>query len=474
MASSSKRRPANSFKVIGRSTFDLQPGLRDHGRERGETVWRRARVRLPLRRRAPAVVATHNVSDALREVVRGTPQPARTPRRLRARRPRASHRAHQRRPGRPRLHVMDTACPTIAIRTVLAVPMLRAEELLGVIFVYRHEVRPFTDSQVALLETFADQAVIAIENVRLFTELQARNADLTEALEQQTATSEDPRVICSSPTDVQPVFDTIVENAVRLCGARMGAVYRFDGELMHLVAHHNYPPEVLEVLDACIRGRRSRPAVGPRRSSTRAVAQIQDVLADPRVSARRSRSPAAGEASWRYRCSARARPSGRSSSRETKPGPSPPGRSTSEDLRRPGRHRHRERPPLQGAGGPQPAISPRRSSSRRRPARSCGAISSAQTDAQPVFEAIVRNAVRLCDGFYSVLFSFDGEWIHVRAMHNVSRGRRRGLRAKVPDAGGRAAEHGRAGPHGRAACSASGTCMTKTRRCPRSRGAFRR
>ena len=108
-------------------------------------------------------------------------------------------------------------------RTVLAVPMLRADELLGVILIYRHEVRPFTDSQIALLETFADQAAIAIENARLLTELQAKNADLTEALEQQTATSEILRVISSSPTDVQPVFDAIVRSADQLCGAAFGA-----------------------------------------------------------------------------------------------------------------------------------------------------------------------------------------------------------------------------------------------------------
>jgi signal transduction histidine kinase len=136
--------------------------------------------------------------------------------------------------------------------TTLAVPLLREDVPLGVITLVRNEVAPFTDRQVALLETFADQAVIAIENVRLFKELQDKNRALTEAhahvtgaLEQQTATSEILRVINQSPTDVQPVFDTILRNGVRLCGAIYGSLYRFDGQLIHLVANHNLPPELL-------------------------------------------------------------------------------------------------------------------------------------------------------------------------------------------------------------------------------------
>ena len=109
------------------------------------------------------------------------------------------------------------------VRTSLVVPMLKEGRLVGAIVVNRREVRAFTQKQIALIRTFADQAVIAIENVRLFKELQARNAEITEALEQQTATAEILKVISSSPTDTQPVFEAIIDNALRLCDAPVGA-----------------------------------------------------------------------------------------------------------------------------------------------------------------------------------------------------------------------------------------------------------
>jgi GAF domain-containing protein len=123
------------------------------------------------------------------------------------------------------------------IRTVLAAPLLREGTPIGAINIRRAEVRPFTDKQIKLLETFADQAVIAIENVRLFKELQARNAELREALEHQTATSEVLGIISRSPTDVQPVLDAIVESAARVCGIDDVVLRLRDGNIMVARAH---------------------------------------------------------------------------------------------------------------------------------------------------------------------------------------------------------------------------------------------
>ena len=118
------------------------------------------------------------------------------------------------------------------------------ELAIGAIFIRRTEVRPFTEKQIKLLETFASQAVIAIENVRLFKEIQERNAELREALEHQTATSEVLGIISRSPTDVQPVLDAIVESAARVCGIDDVVLRLRDGDMMIARAHFGPIPAV--------------------------------------------------------------------------------------------------------------------------------------------------------------------------------------------------------------------------------------
>src|SRR4030095_8049665 len=129
-----------------------------------------------------------------------------------------------------------TSGSAMGVRTVLSTPLLREGIAIGAIHIRRREVSPFSDRQIKLLETFADQAVIAIENARLIHEQQARNRDLTEALEQQTATSEILRVIASSPTDVQPVLDAVAESAARLCDSKDSFIWRRDNEVLRRAA----------------------------------------------------------------------------------------------------------------------------------------------------------------------------------------------------------------------------------------------
>jgi GAF domain-containing protein len=125
---------------------------------------------------------------------------------------------------------------------MLSVPMLKDGNLVGAINIYRQEVGPFSDKQIDLVQNFAAQAVIAIENTRLLSELRQRTDDLSEALEQQTATSEVLKVISGSPSELKPVFDAILENATRICEAKFGTMWLREGDAFRVVALHNAPP----------------------------------------------------------------------------------------------------------------------------------------------------------------------------------------------------------------------------------------
>ncbi len=175
-----------------------------------------------------------------------------------------------------------TTGPAVAagFRSVLAVPLTHADRTIGAISLGRAEPGPFSDAHVALLSTFADQAVIAIENVRLFNELQGRNRDLTEALEQQTATSEILRVISRSPTDVQPVFDTIAKAARELCDASSGNVFVYDGGLVHLAAVVSVDPSYVARLRQFFPRPPGRGTAVLRAIATRGPVAIPDVLDD--------------------------------------------------------------------------------------------------------------------------------------------------------------------------------------------------
>src|SRR5262249_22556446 len=169
-------------------------------------------------------------------------------------------------------------------RTILSVPLLREGVPLGAIALRRSTVEPFSEKHVELLQTFADQAVIAIENVRLFSELEARNRDLGESLEQQTATGEILRVISSSPTDVQPVFDTIVRSAARLCEGDFAFLFRYDGQLLHMMAAQGLAPDVYEAVRAAWPLSPSPGSGAGRCVLGRTVAHIPDIHDDPEYS----------------------------------------------------------------------------------------------------------------------------------------------------------------------------------------------
>src|SRR6266545_967291 len=319
-------------------------------------------------------------------------------------------------------------------RTTLATPLLREGVPLGAITIRRAEVNPFTDKQVRLLETFADQAVIAIENVRLFKELEARNRDLSVALDRQTATSEILRVIGSSPTDAEPVFDAIVRSAVRLLGGFSGAVLRLVGDDLHLAAITS----TSELGDEAIRRRFPLPlADTPVQAQVvreRAPSVVSDMEVDPRVDA--EMRPVARARGYRSMLQVpmlrEDTPLGLISVTRREPGP-----FADEEIA------------LLQTFADQAVISienvrlfteleasnrdlTRALDQQTATAEILRVISSSPTDIQPVFDAIVESAVRLCEARLGAVFRLDGELVRLAAHHNFSETQLALLQAKYP------------------------------------------
>ena len=176
--------------------------------------------------------------------------------------------------------VHGTAARFGGARSIVCVPMVKDNVLIGAFSIYRQEVRPFTDKQIALLENFGAQAVIAIENTRLLNELRHRTSDLTESLEQQTATSEVLRVISSSPGELEPVFQAMLTNAMRICEAKFGHLLLYDGESFHPAHLGDVPAAYREIWERGPLRPNPKTAIG-RIAETKQVIQIPDIKADP-------------------------------------------------------------------------------------------------------------------------------------------------------------------------------------------------
>jgi signal transduction histidine kinase len=318
----------------------------------------------------------------------------------------------------------------LGIRTFLAVPLVREAVPIGLITMQRTEVRPFSDKQIELLKTFADEAVIAIENVRLFTELQQKNGALTQAhaqvsesLEQQTATSEILGVISSSPSDLAPVFDTILESALRLCDADLGLLFLYDSDGFRLAAERGATPAFVEYL-----GVRRHP--GPRTGLGRLLMEkspvqiedlIQDIAYQEQDPLRVESVKLGGVRTWLgvpllkessvigaiaiYRREVRRFADKQGDLLMTFANQAV---IAIENVRLFKELEARNRD-LTEALEQQTAT-----------AEILRVISRSQTDVQPVFDTIVRSAVRLCDGLFSALYQFDGELIHQGAQHNYT------------------------------------------------------
>ena len=293
---------------------------------------------------------------------------------------------------------------TSGVRASVSVALRKDETLLGMINVYRREVRPFTDKQIALLQNFAAQAVIAMENARLL-------GDTREAFEQQTATVEVLRVISSSPADAQPTFDAIAAAAVKLCDAASGVVFRFDGSLIHFAAQHGLTTAQLDALRTTFPLAPGRNSITARAIMTRQVVHVPDLAADPEL------HPSLIEAGL---CGSASVPMLRDGE--------PIGAITI--IRRETRSFTDKQISLLKIFADQAviAIENARLIAETREALDqqtatadvLQVINSSPGDLGPVFEAMLDRAIRLCEATFGTLWTYDGQNMHASAVRGAT------------------------------------------------------
>jgi two-component system, NtrC family, sensor kinase len=336
-------------------------------------------------------------------------------------------------------------------RSNLVVPMLHGPEAVGVISVARCEPGPFSQAQAELLKTFADQAVIAIENVRLFKELEARNAALSESLEQQTATSEILRVISSSPTDVQPVFDAIAQRAMTLCEAQQGAVLKFDGELIHIVAVAHMLPGWAEIVHRAFPRRPGPGSASARAILTRTVVHIPDVLTEREYELREGAVRVGIRAVLSVPMVREGQVVGTITLDRTEPVPfsdtqiallktfADQAVIAIENVRLFTELQQKNEALTQAHAQVTEALEQQTATSEI-----LSVISSSPTDVQPIFDTIARSAARLCDATVSGLARFDGNVLEIAATYGYEPGALEYLRRAHPRRPGRDTGWGRA------------------------------
>jgi GAF domain-containing protein/CheY-like chemotaxis protein/HAMP domain-containing protein/anti-sigma regulatory factor (Ser/Thr protein kinase) len=325
---------------------------------------------------------------------------------------------------RQTIHVLDMAAETVeypegsayakryGFHTMLSTPLLREGVPIGAILIRRSEVRPFSDKHIALLQTFADQAVIAIENVRLFQELETRNKEITESLEQQMATTNILKVISSSPTAVQPVFDMIAKSARQLCHSNFTGVFKFDGELIHLVGHDGLTPEGAEAYKQMWPGPPDGASAIGRAMLNRGIAHIPDIEADSKYSQHRFAHIVNFRSVVAVPMLRKGHPVGGIAVLRSVAGPFPDKQIellktfadqaviAIENVRLFQELETRNKEVTESL------------EQQMATAKVLEVISSSPTDVQPVFDAIAESAVRLCEGRFCAVLRFDGKLIH--------------------------------------------------------------